>query len=132
MNVFTKRLLVCLFFPGSTIVGQTCFEIGKLSATDLPPAGMLGTSLSADGSRVLTGAPWVDQIGDKSGAAYLFDANTGLQLAKLFPVDGAEDDRFGTSVALDGTTALVGATGDDDNGPVSGSAYRFDTTAYTL
>ena len=47
---------------------------------------------------------------------------------KLLASDGASDDDFGKSVAIssDGTTAIVGAHGDDDNGSRSGSAYIFD------
>ena len=55
-------------------------------------------------------------------------ADHGDQLAKLLPDDGDADDRFGTSVAISGTTAIVGAPGDDDDGTRSGSAYLFDTT----
>ena len=55
-------------------------------------------------------------------------ADHGDQLAKLLPDDGAAEDRFGHSVAISGTTAIVGAPGDDDDGTRSGSAYLFDTT----
>ena len=55
-------------------------------------------------------------------------ADLGDQLAKLLPNDGAELDLFGYSVAISGTTAILGATGDDDNGDLSGSAYLFDAT----
>ena len=47
------------------------------------------------------------------------------ETAKLTPDDAADDDYFGTSVALDGDTAVIGAPGDDDNGIDSGSAYVF-------
>jgi hypothetical protein len=48
-----------------------------------------------------------------------------LEEAKLLASDGAEDDIFGVSVSIDGDTAVIGAYGDDDNGPGSGSAYVF-------
>ena len=60
-----------------------------------------------------------------TAAAY---ADLGDQLFKLLPDDGAEFDNFGVSVAISGTTAIVGAERDDDNGGSSGSAYLFDTT----
>ncbi len=41
-------------------------------------------------------------------AAY---ADLGDQLAKLLPDDGAAQDEFGSSVAISGATAIVGATG---------------------
>ena len=60
-----------------------------------------------------------------TAAAY---ADLGDQLFKLLPNDGAAQDYFGSSVAISGTTAIVGAWWDDDNGTDSGSAYLFDTT----
>jgi len=48
----------------------------------------------------------------------------GLE-GKLLALDGVEDDRFGTSVALDGDRIVVGAPYDDENGQDSGSAYVF-------
>ena len=55
-------------------------------------------------------------------------ADLGDQLFKLLPKDGAAEDFFGSCVAISGTTAIVGANGDDDNGNESGSVYLFDTT----
>ncbi len=60
-----------------------------------------------------------------TGPAY---ADLGDQLFKLLAADGAAGDDFGTSVGIRGTTAIVGAWADDDNGSNSGSAYLFDTT----
>ena len=66
-----------------------------------------------------------DDAGFKSGSAYLFDATTGNQLAKLTASDAAPGDEFGFSVAISGNTAIVGASQDDDAGSNSGSAYLF-------
>ncbi len=61
-----------------------------------------------------------DDTGTDSGSAYLFDATTGQQIAKLLPNDGAENDWFGFDVA---------GYLDDDNGSLSGSANLFETTS---
>ena len=53
-------------------------------------------------------------------------ADFGDQLFKLLPDDSAVGDWFGRPVAISGTTAIVGAFWDDDNGTNSGSAYLFD------
>ena len=45
--------------------------------------------------------------------------------SRLTASDGADSDRFGSAVAVDGGTAVVGAPQDDDNGVNSGSAYVF-------
>jgi len=44
---------------------------------------------------------------------------------KILASDGAALDYFGISVSQSGDTALVGAYGDDDNGPNSGSVYVY-------
>lgn len=44
---------------------------------------------------------------------------------KLLADDGAPGDAFGIRVALSEDVAVIGASGDDDNGNVSGSAYVF-------
>jgi hypothetical protein len=43
----------------------------------------------------------------------------------LTPVEGAMDDRFGQAVSIDGSWAVVGAPGDDENGPESGAAFLY-------
>ncbi len=58
----------------------------------------------------------------------IFSTLNAGQRAKLLPNDGAADDPGG-KFAISGTTAIVGARGDDDNGDNSGSAYLFNTTS---
>ena len=56
-------------------------------------------------------------------------ADLGDQLFKLLPKNSGGGDAFGTSVAISGDTAIVGAyLNDNDNGGNSGSAYLFDIT----
>ena len=100
-----------------------------LSASDGDDGDDFGMSVAISGNTVIVGAPNNNnENGGRAGAAYLFDATTGAQLSKLLAEDGSEGDWFGWSVAISGNTAIVGAVGDDDNGPLAGSAYLFDTT----
>ena len=66
-------------------------------------------------------------MGRDSGSAYIFECEgeSWTQRAKLTALDAAYDDYFGTSVAIDGDYAIVGAPDDDDNGRESGSVYIF-------
>ena len=50
------------------------------------------------------------------------------ELVKLLASDDAASDNFGTTVAISGNYAIVGAPGNDDGGSSSGSAYIFTTT----
>jgi len=103
--------------------GETMFV---LVAADGAAGDQFGGSVALDGGLALVGAAFADGGGVESGAAYLFDAVTGLPLAKLLPSDGQAGDRFGFSVAIDGPLALIGATYDSDHGTHSGAAYLFN------
>ncbi len=92
-----------------------------------------GYTVAISGTSAIVGAPNDNDVCPEnphcnSGSAYLFDAATGQQLAKILPDDGAADDYFGGTVAISGATVIVGAPGDDENGYRSGSAYLFDIT----
>ena len=103
-------------------------QIAKLLANDGEAGDQFGVSVAISGATAIVGANQDDDNGKFSGSAYLFDATTGRQIAKLLANDGAFLDLFGHSVGISGATAIVGATWDDDNGSNSGSAYLFDTT----
>jgi len=108
-----------------TTTGQQLF---KLRASDAGRDDELGFSVAISGTIAIVGARFDDDGGISSGSAYLFDVATGQQLFKLTASDAAVGDRFGQSVSISGTTAIVGAPRDDDAGGGSGSAYIFDTS----
>jgi hypothetical protein len=101
----------------------------KLTPEDGDSDDGFGKSVAIDGDTALVGA-WLDEDpnGDNAGSAYVLTRSGGnwsLQ-DKLTPDDGDSDDRFGTDVALDGDTAIVGADQDDLGSPrFPGSAYVF-------
>ncbi len=107
-------------------------QIAKLLPDDGAEDDFFGISVAISGNTAIVGAWGDDHNGADSGSAYLFDTTTGRKLFKLLADDGAATDLFGISVALSpdgfGTTAIVGAVWDDDNGANSGSAYLFDIT----
>ncbi|MEE8153477.1 MAG: FG-GAP repeat protein, partial [Phycisphaerales bacterium] len=121
---------LCLNFIGRTTPAYADLgdQLFKLLADDGAAGDIFGWSVSISSDTAIVGSPSNDDNGASSGCAYLFDSTTGQQLFKLLPNDGAALDAFGNSVAISGTTAIVGAVGDDDNGTSSGSAYLFDTT----
>ncbi len=96
-------------FSGS---GSTWTEQAELTASDGTTGDYFGTSVALSGDAALVGAPWHAAGGNPNqGAAYLFaDLGSGWsQEAELTASDGTTGDYFGTSVALSGETALVGA-----------------------
>jgi hypothetical protein len=72
---------------------------------------LFGTSLAIDNDRILVGAPGSDEQGENSGVAYLYEKSGGQWslVCKLTSDNGQAEDLFGTSVALSGNYALVGA-----------------------
>ena len=103
-------------------------QIAKLTATDSAAGDKFGSAVALSGNSALVGdGTYADYYGGSDSAtAYLFDATTGKQLAKLTAADDTEGDLFGSSVAISSNTALVGASGNDDGGDFSGSAYLFE------
>ncbi len=115
--------------------GDTWSET-KLTASDGAADDFFGrsVSISADGTTAIVGAHKDDDSGDDSGSVYIFTKSGDTwSETKLTASDGAADDFFGRSVSIsaDGTTAIVGAYGDDDKGPFSGSAYIYTKSGET-
>jgi hypothetical protein len=92
-----------------------------------------GNSVAISGNRAIVGAYGEDEDGGSfSGKAYIFDVTTGSLLHTLNNPNayGTSDfDFFGSSVAISGNYAIVGAYFEDDAGGTgSGKAYIFDVT----
>ena len=99
----------------------------KLTASDALAFDAFGHSVAVSGDIVVVGA-WLDDAPTtNSGSAYVFkpDGVGGYTETKLTASDAAAGDTFGTSVAISGDIVVVGARGNDDAGPTSGSAYVF-------
>jgi len=93
-------------------------EQAELLPDDGAAGDRFGHSVALDGDSAIVGAIQDDDNGENSGSAYVLIRAAGVwtEQAKLLASDGADLDRFGASVALDGDTAVVGATTNDDNG----------------
>ena len=115
--------------------GTTWSQDQKLLASDGAAGDRFGFSVSIGGDMAIVGAFLDDDNGTDSGSVYVFrfDGTTWSQEQKLLASDGARGDGFGISVSIGGDVAIVGASGDGDNGINSGSAYifRFDGTTWT-
>ncbi len=104
-------------------------QIAKLLPSDGADFDYFGMSIAIHKSIVAVGASSHDALGLYSGAAYLFDAKTSQQFAKLLPSDSAKSEHFGSSVAIANNTVAVGAYRARANGFRPGAAYIFDANA---
>lgn len=100
----------------------------KLVPPDGTTGDLFGISVAIDDNIALVGAIGDDDNGTMSGSAYLFNAITGEQIAKLFPGEGHPEDLFGFRVAIAGDRAVVSAPYEDGYANVSntGAVYVFD------
>ncbi len=119
--------------------GGTWTQQAYLKASNSESLDYFGFSVAINGDLVAVGAPYEDGgatgvDGDSasnshidSGAAYLFGRQGGVwsQQAYLKASNTDGSDAFGISVAVSGTTLVVGADAEDSVASRSGAAYVF-------
>ena len=108
--------------------GQVFNETLKIIAKDSQPNDQFGFSIAMDQGIIAIGAPFDSKNGTSSGSAYLFDASSGVQLAKLKPDGAVAGSQFGFSIDIHNGLVIVGAPLDEHNGMASGAAYIFDAS----
>ncbi len=115
--------------------GATWTEEQKLVASDGDDLDFFGFAVAIEADAAVIGSMGDDDRGEGAGAAYVyrFDGTTWIEEQKLTASDGKGAEQFGSSVALDGDAAVVGAFIDDDFGFGAGSAYtfRYDGSTWT-
>lgn len=104
--------------PGAAYVfrrnGDTWTAGFKLTPSDGAAGDHFGASVALTGDTALVGAPALgSDVLEHSGSAYVFQrtADGWTQQAKLTAGDASANAWFGTSVAIEGNTALVGSDG---------------------
>jgi hypothetical protein len=112
-----------------TRTGTTWNQQAQLTATGGAANDNFGVSVGISGDTAIVGA-YLGDAGTNAdqGSAYIFTRTgaTWTQQAQLTATGGAAGDQFGSSVAISGDTAIVGATGDDVGANNNqGSAYVF-------
>jgi FG-GAP repeat len=96
-----------------------------------------GTSVDLDGEMLVVGAELLDMVPgtyQNEGGAYVYRRN-GVNywepLGKLFRTGADGNERAGRSVAISGTTVVMGASSVNGSGFVQGAAYVFDNPSLT-
>ena len=98
----------------------------KISLADANLGNYYGISVAISDSIAIVGA---NAINNQQGCAFIYErvakGNWGTG-TKVVASDGAGFDQFGSKVGLSGSYAIIGASGNDDAGNLSGSAYIFE------
>lgn len=109
--------------------GAVWVQQAMLTASDAGLNDWFGNAVALSDDTAVIGAHFNNDAGSNSGSAYMFTRSGGVwtQQAKLTASDAATNDEFGKSVAVSGTTALIGSHQDDHAGVTdSGSVYHFE------
>jgi hypothetical protein len=114
---------------------DTTWNEQEVTSSDGIAADAFGFSVAIDGDTALIGAAQGSAAGTGTdnggaGAVYVFKLlDTGwTEVQKLTADDGVDDDEFGYSVALQGSTAIIGAVFNNQH---QGAAYVFTRTVDT-
>lgn len=105
-------------------------QVTHVGASDPRADDYFGRSVSISGDYCIAGAMAHNELGSNGtdkGAAYIYrrDGSDWVLDQKLLAPDATAHDFFGSSVAISGDWAAVGAYKDDDRGADSGSVYVF-------
>lgn len=111
----------------------TWTEQAKIYGNDTDRGNRFGESVGVDGDTIVIGSRMKLTALGRSGVAYIFTRDqhgTWNQSDRLLPSDGMTGDQFGSAVAIDGDTIIVGSQYDTERPgvypPGSGSAYVFE------
>tara|TARA_R110000737_G_scaffold251825_3_gene261326 strand:+ start:20474 stop:21904 length:1431 start_codon:yes stop_codon:yes gene_type:complete len=134
MNIMTSRERPISTISLVLLAAVCCPALGhaqegiELVAAERIPGDVFGVSVAISGTTLIVGAGEDNGSGNDTGCAYLFDSSTGTELFRLTASVVSEGGKFGASVGVSGTTAIVGAAGNSELGHRFGAAYLFDTT----
>jgi hypothetical protein len=113
-------------------IGGVWGEPTTIQPPDPEPFNNFGYRIAIDGE-VAAITAWQDDLSgvQSVGSVYVFRVLNGVWTfeAKLVPSTQFEEQRFGTAVAIEGDTLVVGAPGGTFLGTVTGSVYVFERIA---
>lgn len=120
-------------FRGSAYVfsrsGTLWTQTDKLKASDGAAQHEFGYAVALDKGVAVVGAARTPELGEYTGSAYVFAYNGSdwAETRNLAAVEATADAWYGSAVAVDGNTCLVGAYSADAAGADSGEAYFYDS-----
>lgn len=126
MQLVMKIALTVLLCVAAGARGQQCQLFSQPSPQ---PDSRFGHRLAVVDGLVYIAAPYEDdgELGVDSGAVYVYRLVGGeLELLQhIRPPERSPHDWFGSAIAVEGDTLVIGASGDDDNYSHSGSVFVY-------
>jgi hypothetical protein len=105
---------------------QGWYKQTMLIPLDLQKDDHTGSAVAIDKDVAVIGSPHEDERGSAAGSVYVFQEDgdgTWRQTNKVAPRELKSLDYFGSHIAVDGSTILVGVDHDSGKGEWSGTAY---------
>jgi surface protein len=146
-QVFTKKMvmLAAILLTGWSAGAQDWNQVTKAVAGDRTASQLYGASVDISGSYAIVGASYDDKDANgenpvtDAGSAYIMknSGGTWIQMQKIVASDRGISDHFGSSVAICGDYAIVGAHNEDHDVAGSnqldnaGSAYVYQKVGDT-
>ncbi len=99
-------------------------QVQQLTPSDANTSNRFGFEAALDDDTLIAASPYTGS----TGAAYIFersDTGTWNEIVRLTGSDTLDEDYFGNSVSIQGTTIVVGAPGHDTDAIDEGAAYIF-------
>lgn len=128
-NVLISDFWKDTFIPNSGAVYLFDATSGNLLHTFFAPNPQFrqnfGSSIAIEGNKVLISAWGDDTYATDSGAAFLFDAKSGILIDSFYNPNPSNEDNFGLSVDISGNDLLIGAPGAGEGD--SGATFLFET-----
>ncbi len=123
----TVLIVAALFLSLAASPAFAVTEQAKLTASNGLDEDEFGTSVAIDGDTAVVGSFDDDGADVGVGSAYVYtrSGTTWSEQQQLKAGDGQALDFFGTSVAIDGDTLVVGADLHQHGAVIGGSAYVF-------
>jgi len=103
------------------------FEVASFTGNDSQVDDTFASAIAIDGNYTIIGAPGEGSDSSNSGAAYLYKKNPDQSITFITKLkspagDINEDDRYGSSVAIDGNYIVIGRP---ENADHNGSAFVY-------
>jgi len=129
ITFLVTALVILTLSLGGTAKAHAATSVVTFTSPNPTGSGGFGSSVAVNRTSVVVGAPGEVAGGAAAGHAYVF-GSAGVLVATLTSPNPTGSGHFGSSVAMNGTSVVVGAPGETASGSFqAGNAYLFKPTS---